>query len=434
MRPDVQQRLDLDYARWQNSALATNAMMNPPDQPVHHKQYRRKRRRTRPGAPPGTLSADPGASKPKIHLISFGPDVFAERDLVSPDQLSALPQDHVVRWLNVDGLGDTETIRRIGIAFGLHPLALEDILDVHQRPKVEAYEDHLFIITRMPVNGPLPNDQAGNAQAIFNPPGATTPENAGPAGRLETEQVALCLGRDFVVTFQERPGDIFEPVRRRLRGASGQLRAHGADYLAYTLIDAAIDAFFPLLEFYGERVEELESEVVERPEVSQIARIHDLKRDLLTARRAIWPQRELLNALIRDESALVSAQTRIYLRDCYDHTIQLIDMIETDREIASGLIDIHLSSISNRMNEVMKVLTVIATVFIPLTFIVGIYGMNFDSNASPWNMPELEWRYGYPVTMLAMAVIAAGLLASFWRRGWIGKGERSRSKRKADGR
>ena len=362
---------------------------------------------------------DPAAPKPQIHVFSYGPDGLIERDIVSPDQLPALPHDHVVRWLNVDGLGDIETVRRIGVAFGLHPLALEDIVNVHQRPKVEAYDGHLFIITRMPVNAQILNDQ----------PGATATGNAPPAGRLETEQVALCLGPDFVVTFQERPGDAFEPVRQRLRHARGQLRARGADYLAYTLIDAAIDAFFPLLEFYGERVEELESEVVERPEAGQIARIHDLKRDLLTARRAVWPQRELLNALVRDESAFVSAQTRIYLRDCYDHTIQLIDMIETDREIASGLIDIHLSSVSNRMNEVMKVLTIIASVFIPLTFIAGIYGMNFDRDASPWNMPELGWRYGYPTTMLAMILVAAGLIAWFWRKGWIGTGERPRHKR-----
>jgi magnesium transporter len=395
--------------------------MNAADQPPRHKPARRKRRRTRPGAPPGTLSADPAAAKPRIQMISFGPDGLAERDIVSPDQLSELPHGRRVHWLNVDGLGDVEMVRRIGVAFELHPLALEDILDVHQRPKVEAYDGHLFIIMRMPVIA----GQSINGYAAA--PGATR-----SAGRLETEQMALCLGRDFVVTFQERAGgDPFEPVRRRLRGARSQLRARGADYLTYALIDATIDAYFPLIEFYGECVEDLESEVVERPEVGQITRIHDLKRDLLTARRAIWPQRELLNALVRDESAFVGAQTQIYLRDCYDHTIQLIDMIETDREIASGLIDIHLSSVSNRMNEVMKVLTIIATVFIPLTFIVGIYGMNFDPDASPWNMPELGWRYGYPATMLGMAAIAAGLVASFWRRGWIGKGARRQRKRAA---
>ncbi len=388
-------------------------MVNP-DPSAHAKSGRRKRRRrTPPGAPPGTLAADPNAPKPRIQLVTYGPGGFSQRTLASLDALRAAPPDgHVVQWLNVDGLGDAETVRRIGARFGLHPLALEDIVDVHQRPKVEAYDDHLFIVTRMPVlNG------AGE----------------GSVGRLETEQVAICLGRDFVVTFQEeQESDPFEPVRRRLRGATRQIHERGADYLAYALIDAAIDSFFPLLESYGERVEALEGEVVARPDATQMARIHDLKRDLLTARRAIWPQRELLSALVRDESPFVGPQTRIYLRDCYDHAIQLIDMIETDREIAAALVDIHLSSVSYRLNEVMKVLTIIATVFIPLTFIVGVYGMNFDPDAGPWNMPELRWPYGYPATLLAMAGIAGGLMGWFWRRGWIGRGGRPRPERQSD--
>jgi magnesium transporter len=299
-----------------------------------------------------------------------------------------------------------ETVRAVGAAFGLHPLALEDILDVHQRPKLEAYDDTLFIILRLPAG------DGHHADHVVS-------------GRLELELVAICLGRGLVLTFQERPDtDVFEPVRRRLRAATGSIRERSADYLAYALIDAGIDAYFPLLERCGEQVEELERMVVEQAEVSQIARIHDLKRDLLTMRRAIWPLRDLLNALLRDEAALVGPQTRLYLRDCYDHTVQLIDMIETYREIATGLVDIHLSSLSNRMNEVMKVLTIIATIFIPLTFIAGIYGMNFDPAAGPWNMPELGWRYGYPAALLAMAAIAGGLVALFWRRGWIGKGPR----------
>lgn len=393
-----------------------------PSRIVHQKPTRRKRRqrRTPPGAPPGTLAADPNAAKPRIQLISFGPEALTEHTIGPSDPLPVRPKGHTVQWVNVDGLGDVETVRRIGMAFGLHPLALEDIVDVHQRPKVESYDGHLFIITRMPIPGHAGSPGSGNSSGNGS-------SNRGPAARLETEQVALCLGRDFVVTFQEdQQSDVFEPVRRRLRASARQIRTLGADYLAYALIDAAIDAFFPLLEFYGEQVEDLEREVVAQPDPAQIARIHDLKRDLLTARRAIWPQRELLSALLRDDGGLVSAQTQVYLRDCYDHTVQLIDMIEMDREIASGLIDIHLSSVSNRMNEVMKVLTIIATVFIPLTFIVGIYGMNFDPDAGPWNMPELRWRYGYPATMLAMAAIAAALVAAFWYRGWLGGKDRHR--------
>lgn len=367
------------------------------------RQRRQRRRRTPPGAPPGTLAADPGAPRPRIDAVLFGPAAFAERAIASPAELPT-PGAHAVRWINVEGLGDADTVREVGAAFGLHPLALEDILDVHQRPKLEAYDDNLFIILRTP---------AGNRGG----------EEAAAANRLDLEQVAICLGQDFVLTFQERPdADIFEPVRQRLRSGSGAIRERKADYLAYALIDAAIDACFPLLEHYGELVEDLESMVVERPEIGQIGRIHDLKRDLLTIRRAIWPLRDLLNALLRDEAAPVGEQTRLYLRDCYDHTVQLIDMIETYREIASGLVDIHLSSISNRMNEVMKILTIIATIFIPLTFIAGVYGMNFDPAAGPWNMPELGWRYGYPVTMLAMAAIAAGLVGFFRRKGWIGRG------------
>ncbi|MCX8997044.1 magnesium/cobalt transporter CorA [Rhizobiaceae bacterium BDR2-2] len=364
---------------------------------------RRRRRLTPPGAPPGTLIENPDAPHPKIQCIAFGPGGLTETDVASADDVPALADGQTVRWINVDGVSDTGTVQKIGRAFGLHPLALEDIVDAHQRPKVDIYEEHLLIIARMPVGHPVD----GNG------------DTAG--AKLETEQVAICLGRDFVVTFQEQPGDAFDPVRRRLRAADGQFRARGADYLAYALIDAATDVFFPLLEVYGEQVEDLENQVVEQPEISQIGRIHDLKRNLLTARRAVWPQREMLNALVRDESPFFRAQTRVYLRDCYDHTIQLIDMIETYREIASGLIDIHLSSVSNRMNEVMKVLTIISTIFIPLSFIVGVYGMNFDPEVSPWNMPELGWRYGYPAVLLFMMTIAGGLVWSFWRRGWIGK-------------
>lgn len=367
------------------------------------KRPRKRKRLTPPGAPPGTLLSRPNTPQPRIQCIVYGPDGIAETSVDSADDLPPLGEGQTVRWINVDGLGDAATIQKIGDVFGLHALALEDIVDAHQRPKVDAYDNHILIITRMPV-------------------GSLSESDRGAAGeRLRTEHVAIALGHDFVVTFQETPGDAFDPVRQRLRAPNGRFRASGADYLAYALIDAAIDAFFPLLETYGEQVEDVEMQVVEQPEIGQINRIHDLKRNLLTARRAVWPQREMLNALVRDESPFITARTRIYLRDCYDHTIQLIDMIETYREIASGLIDIHLSSTSNRMNEVMKVLTIISTIFIPLTFIVGVYGMNFDPDASRWNMPELGWRYGYPVVMLVMGAIAAALVWLFKRRGWIGK-------------
>lgn len=343
----------------------------------------------------------PEAVHPQIQIIGYGADGFAETACADLSDLAAPAPAPAVRWINVDGLADIPTLQQIGTMFGLHPLALEDTVNLHQRPKVETYDGYLFIVLRMPVALPSTGDVS--------------------VSRLETEQVTMALGRDFVVTFQERHGDCFGPVRHRLRNPGGQIRQRGPDYLAYALIDAAIDAFFPILEAYGEQVEELEDDVVAHPGNRQIARIHELKRNLLTARRALWPLRDMVNALLREDSPLIEKQTLIYLRDCQDHASQLIDMIETYREICSGLVDIHLSSVSNRMNEVMKVLTIIATIFIPLTFIVGVYGMNFDPAAGPLSMPELEWRYGYPAILMLMAVIAAGLLIWFRSKGWIGR-------------
>jgi magnesium transporter len=347
------------------------------------------------------MTVAPGAVHPQIQVFAYGPAGLTETSPASLSDLSAAPPP-AIRWINVDGLGDIETLQQIGAAFGLHPLVLEDIVNLHQRPKVEAYDGYMFIVLLMPVT-------VGTAMH-------------GPADRLETEQVSMALGRDFVVTFQERPGDSFEPVRHRLRSPGGQIRQRGPDYLAYALIDAAIDAFFPILEAFGEQVEELEDDVIAHPGARQIARIHDMKRNLLMARRALWPLRDMLNALLREDSPLIEAHTRIFLRDCHDHAIQLIDMIETYREICSGLVDIHLSSASNRMNEVMKILTIIATIFIPLTFIVGVYGMNFDPAAGPLSMPELGWRYGYPAVLTLMALIAVGLVIWFRSKGWIGGG------------
>jgi magnesium transporter len=378
----------------------------PPRQP--RQRRRPRRRRTPPGAAPGTLTADPNARRTHLQLITYSTSGVSDAVTISPDDLSTLYEarlsgggsaEAVKIWLNVDGLGDIETIRRIGEVFNLHPLALEDTVNLHQRAKVDQYDSHLFIVTRMPV--------------------AASGESAERHGQPDTEQLSICLGTDYVITFQELPGDVFEPVRRRMRAPAGQMRSRGPDYLAYALIDAALDAYFPLLERYGEYVEALEIDVLRRPAHSHTARIHDLKRDLLTLRRAVWPQRDMLAALARDESPFVAEATRIYLRDAYDHTIQLMDMLETYREIASGLIDIQLTIVSNRMNEIMKVLTVIATIFIPLTFIVGVYGMNFDPMESPWNMPEVEWRYGYPAVWLLMIGVAGGLAGWFWRKGWF---------------
>ncbi|MDH3475665.1 MAG: magnesium/cobalt transporter CorA [Rhodospirillales bacterium] len=357
-----------------------------------------QKRRTPPGASPGTLVTDPLAVGPTVCLIGYGPDDLEEREVSEIEDLKPLIGRWPVTWINVDGLADLELIRRLGEMFELHRLALEDVVNVHQRPKVEEYEDHAFVVTRM-----IHGDQ-----------------------EPMTEQVSIFLGERFLLTFQERPGDCFDLVRERIRKHRGLIRERGADYLAYALLDAVIDGYFPVLEDYGERLEALEDAVMGQPSRDHVAQIHDMKRDLLTLRRAIWPQREMINALTRDSSPQVSEQTRVYLRDCYDHTVQLMDVVETYREIASGLVDVYLSSTSAHMNEIMKVLTIIATIFMPLGFIAGLYGMNFDRGASPWNMPELGWYLGYPFALLLMAVVAVGLLLYFRRKGWMGSGQEGR--------
>jgi magnesium transporter len=321
-----------------------------------------------------------------MQVMAFGPGAFVEQQVAFADAVAPFLGHWPVVWLNVDGLGDAEAIRKFGEIFGIHPLALEDVINVHQRPKVEPYEKYLFIVMQMLLSGPT----------------------------LGTEQLSLFLGENFVVTFQERPGgDCFAAVRDRIRKNHGRLRSSGADFLAYSLIDAVVDSYFPVLEQYGEELEAVEQEIVENPGSRTFSRIHQVKAQLLVLRRALWPIREVVNALLRDGSAFIRPETRPYVRDCYDHAVHIIDTLETYRDTASSLLDAYLSSASNRMNEIMKVLTIIATIFIPLTFIVGIYGMNFDF------MPELHARWGYPAVMALMAVVAAGMLLYFRRKRWL---------------
>ena len=354
---------------------------------------RTHRRRTPPGTPPGTLIVDPEAPHPSVRVIAYGPDETVEQEIHEPRHVRDFLDKWPVIWVDVEGLGDAETIRTLGEIFGLHRLALEDVVNVHQRPKIEQYDGYYFIVARMVKLGE----------------------------HLETEQLSLFLGKNFVVTFQEgHPGDCLETIRERIRQKRGRIRDAGLDYLAYALLDAVVDCYFPIMEEYGERLEAFEDELLTYPHSDTVARIHEIKRNLLTLRRAVWPQRETFNALLRDETPLVTNETRLYLRDCYDHTTQLIDLIETYRELGSDLTDVYLSSISNRTNEIMRVLTVIATIFIPLTFIAGIYGMNFNPAASPVNMPELNWYWGYPFSLTLMALVAFGQLFFFWRRGWLG--------------
>lgn len=345
-------------------------------------------RRTAPPAAPGTLVVEPNATKPVIHVLAYNSDKCTERDLRTASDLKQLPQiveQHAVTWVNVQGLGDLDVVSRIGELFHLHPLALEDAINNHQRSKVEQYENHLFIVARMLEGGMT----------------------------MASDQLGLFLGKNFVVTFQHLVGDCFDPLRERIRREWGIVRSTGPDYLAYAILDGVVDSYFPILEGFGDHIETLEEEIIRDVQSDAIARIHTVKSKLLILRRAIWPLREALHNLVRDPIPLITDDTRIYLRDCADHTFQIIDLVETYRELASNLMDLYHSALANRTNEVMQMLTVIATIFIPLTFIVGVYGMNFV------HMPELYWKYGYVTVWGIMAAVAGGLLWFFKRKGWL---------------
>jgi len=347
---------------------------------------------TPPGSAPGMLVAPADAPMPTVRMIAYGPDGIDEKRVGNLDEVRRTLERRSVTWLDVVGLGSAEMIRKIGAMFDLHPLALEDVLHVHQRAKVEHYGEHLFLVCRMPSSG---------------------------VEYLETEQLGIFLGKNFVVSFQEREGDCLDPVRERLRHGRGRIRSEGPDYLAYALVDAVIDAYFPVTEGFGDRIDALEEEVLGRPGREVLGRIHALQRDLIALRRVLWPHRDAVQALSRESGAIVDEGTRVFLRDAFDHTVRLIEIVEHDRELAAQLRDLHLSLLSHRMNEVMRVLTVIATLFIPLTFVAGVYGMNFDPSVSPWNMPELRWAFGYPLALLMMAGMAGALLLYFRRKGWI---------------
>lgn len=365
-----------------------------PEDAAWRTSRRREVHRSRPGTPPGTLTAQPDAKETQVRVLWYGPDGADEAEISPRDDLETLLKPGRKAWIQVNGLADVKLIEALGTRFNIHRLVLEDIVNVNQRPKTETYASHVFVLFR----------------AVVAPDSTTT------------EQVALVFGEDFLISFHEGPADCLAPLRTRIREGKGRLRTAGADYLAYAVLDVSVDAYFPVFEQLGERLDDLEDAVISRPAPLQIHLIHNLKRRLLLLRRAVWPMRDMANALIRDETPFVKADTRPYLRDCYDHLVQLMDVIETDREIVSTLLEVYLSSQSARMNEIMKVLTIIATIFIPLSFVTGLWGMNFDREASPFNMPELGWAYGYPMALGVMATIAGGLLYFFRRRGWLGDG------------
>jgi magnesium transporter len=368
------------------------------DTPSHRHTLTSIRRRTLPGEVPGTIAVDPTAPKPVIHLIGYSADKIEEQTVESVEQLPALLERFPVAWVNVAGLGDAPLFERLREMVGIHPLAMEDVVNVHQRPKVELYDEGVFVVVRMPVKDP----------------------------EVLTRQISLYLKQGQLFTFQEQPKDCLDPVRVRIRHRRGRIRTLGSDYLAYALLDAVVDAFFPAIEDYADRLEKLEDDLLGVAPENVLPRILETRHELADLRRVIAPLRDTLANLYGDDNEFVGDEIRVYLRDCYDHTLQLIDVIETYREVAGGLLEVYVSAMSQRTNEVMRVLTIIATIFMPLTFIAGIYGMNFDPDTSPLNMPELRWYWGYPFSLLLMGLTSLLLLYYFRRKGWLGSGRKRR--------
>lgn len=361
---------------------------NPPggQGPADPKRRRKRRRHPPVGASPGILQVDPEAHPSRLSAIGYGGGQFVERPSIGVDELVALRKRCPNVWVDVAGFRDVDLLQRLGELFGLHRLALEDILNVQQRAKVEDYGEHEFLLLRM--------IDDSNAH--------------------ETEQLGLFVGPGFVLTFQERPGDCFGLVRKRLADPSGQMPQRGSDYLAYAVLDAVVDGYFPVVEGLDRRLEAVEEAILGGHGTAAVVQeLHGVRRGLLELRRAVWPLREATSSLVRGEVRHFAAEVRPYLRDVHDHVVQLLDLLENYRELSSSLLDLYLSNVNYRLNEVMKFLTIIATIFIPLTFVAGVYGMNFD-----W-MPELRVWWGYPLCLLLMAAIAAVMLWWFRRRRWL---------------
>jgi len=358
--------------------------------PLHHFPGRF----TRPGTAPGNLTVpgDAGKIPPVLYLMDFDHEGLIEKADCTLDVATEFFNSPRTTWLHIQGTPDTKLLEAVGQAYQLHTLALEDVVHTGQRAKAEAYDKQLFAIISVA-------DISGD--------------------ELTLGQLSLFLGDTWIISFYSGDADPFVSVRERVRHCDSRIRKNGVDYLLYSLIDTAVDRVFPLMERLGERIETLESAVFDEPSREARDEIHRLKRELVLLRRVLWPQRDMLNSLIREDHGLIKPGTRIYLRDCYDHCVHALDLVESYREMASSLLEVYLSSLSNRMNDVMKVLTIIATVFIPLSFIVGLYGMNFDRSASPWNMPELGMRFGYPLLLLFMLLVVILMLAFFRRKRWL---------------
>lgn len=334
------------------------------------------------------LAADSPRQPPLITLIEYGPEHLEELKQISVEELLPHLNNELVTWINIDGLGDLSVLRVLGERFNLHPLALEDVLDTTQRPKVEQYDDYLFLVAKMIL--------------------------IDKEHEIDSEQVSMFLGKSFLITLQEEPErDVFEPVRVRIRSGKGRLRKAGADYLAYALLDSLIDHYYPVLEKIGTEIDTIEDELIDNPLARPVGSLHEHKRTLAQIRRMVWPLRDVTNLLLHEEPGLIRPETKVYLRDCYDHSVQLMDLVESYRDVLSGLTEVHISSIGLRTNEIMRVLTVITVIFIPLTFIAGVYGMNFQ------HMPELASPYGYAACLLFMLLVAVGQIVYFKKRHWL---------------
>lgn len=349
-----------------------------------------KKRSGKAGLAPGTLVhvGERKAENVRIRILDYDEAQFEEKEAKTIEESFPFKDKPTVTWINIDGLHEVEIIEKLGRHFVLHPLLLEDILHTDQRPKMEDFGDYIFVVLKMLYPG----------------------ENK---SEIEAEQVSLILGSNFVISLQEREGDVFDPIRDRIRKKKGRIRKAGADYLAYALLDAIVDNYFLILENVGEKIEDTEQQLATNPTPATLQYIRELKNEMIYLRKSIWPLRELINGLERCESTLIHESTGAYLRDVYDHTIQIIDTVESYRDMISGMLDIYLSSISNKMNEVMKVLTIFASIFIPLTFVAGVYGMNFKY------IPELEWQWGYFASLGFMVLVGISLVAYFRRKRWL---------------
>ena len=349
-----------------------------------------KRSAKKAGTAPGTLVfvGEKKAENVTFTIIDYDTDSLQETEVTSIEECLPYRDKKSVTWINISGLHDVEIIEKLGEKFNLHPLLMEDIVNTDQRPKLEDQDDYLFIILKM----------------LYS---------EGENHDIQHEQISLIVTPSVVISLQEKEGDVFDPVRQRIRKGKGRIRKSGTDYLAYALIDAVVDHYFKVLEEIGEKIESLQEEVLENPSPEILQTIQNLRRELIFIRKSIWPLREIISGLRRTESDLIKGEISAYLRDVYDHTIQVIDTVETLRDILSGMLDIYLSSVSNKMNEVMKVLTIMASIFIPMTFIAGIYGMNFEF------MPELKWPWAYPVLWIILITIFVAMVLWFKRKKWL---------------